>query len=80
MADFIVFDCPHCGATIAVAPNELNCKIFRCGEYKSTKTPIPPHASKEDCDRLVRDKLINGCGGPFMYDTNEKKAVKCDYI
>jgi len=80
MDDFIVFECPHCDVTIAVPAGELNCKIFRCGEYKTTKTPIAPHASKEECDRLVRENLINGCGKPFKYDSEEKKAVECGYI
>jgi hypothetical protein len=26
---------------------------------------IPPHASKEECDALVRDGLIFGCGRPL---------------
>lgn len=62
--------CPHCddGATIAVAHNEINCKIFRHGKYLKSGRQIPPHTGQAECERLVREKLIDGCGKPFYFD------------
>ncbi len=31
-----MFDCPHCSAPIQVNENEVNCRIFRHGQYKNT--------------------------------------------
>jgi len=83
MVDFYLFTCPHCQGTIIVQPNELNCRIFRHGVYRSTHEPIPPHASKSECDRMTEENLIVGCGKPFRVITQEdgtELAVICDYI
>jgi hypothetical protein len=41
-----------------------------------------PHASKEECDQLVKDQKIYGCGKPLRIvkkeDTYELEI--CDYI
>lgn len=77
------FDCPTCNGAIIVAPHELNCRIFRHGVYRTTGEPIPPHTSKEECDRLFFHALIHGCGKPFQVIRQEdgtEKAVLCDYI
>lgn len=76
--DFYVFDCPHCSCSIAVKPNELNCKIFRCGVYKTNGDAISPHSPKSVCDALVTSELIQGCGKPFTFDG--KIAKICDYV
>jgi len=62
-----------------VHQSELNCRIFRHGTYRNTQQPIPPHSSKEECDRLVAENLIEGCGKPFRV-TEDLEAVECDYI
>ena len=83
MEDFHLFTCPHCQGTIIVQRNELNCRIFRHGAYINNGTPIPPHAPKEECDRLVEQYLIVGCGKPFQVVQQEdgsELAVVCDYI
>lgn len=79
MADFHLFTCPHCNGTIMVFQGELNCRFFRHGVYRNSGEPIPPHASKEECERLVAANLINGCGKPFRI-TDSMEAVICDYI
>ena len=61
-----IIHCPNCGITIEVL--EINCRIFRCGVLKATMEQIPPHSSKEDCDRFIKDELIYGCGKPFYFD------------
>jgi len=82
MSDFYVFTCPHCQGTIIVQQNELNCRIFRHGVYKHSNEQIPPHTPRGECERLVAENLIIGCGGPFRIegDGPQAVAVVCDYI
>jgi hypothetical protein len=56
----VVFVCPHCGGSFVV--EALNCGIFRHGEM-SNGQPLPPHASKDECKRLLANG--RGCGKPF---------------
>jgi hypothetical protein len=77
--DYYFVLCPHCSCYIEVLKNSINCKIFRHGCYKTnTQLQIPPHSSKEVCDKLFADGLINGCGKPFKFDG--KNVEICDYI
>lgn len=62
----MIIQCPHCNQTIEVI--ELNCCIFRCGIYKATFQQIDPHSPKEQCDSLVNNNLIYGCGKPFKIE------------
>ena len=76
--NFYNFQCPHCQIQIQVQVNDLNCKIFRCGIFKSNFNPINPHGSKIYCDELLNNDLIYGCGKPFIFiDTY---VETCDYI
>lgn len=86
--------CPTCKGSVWVYHHELNCRIFRHAIYKSTGHQVPPHTSKEECESLVRQNLVFGCGGPFKLvetmpceSTGEMEvelprfqAVLCDYI
>lgn len=76
---FIV-TCPHCVQSIEVL--EVNCRVFRCGILKSNYTQINPHLSKVECDKLVNDDLIFGCGKPFELINNNGlwKPIPCEYI
>ena len=38
----LFFECPHCSGSILVAPNELNCKIFRHAYFQDTYTLYDP--------------------------------------
>lgn len=80
-SDFYIFTCPHCSQDIIVSKRELNCKIFRHGVYKSNYTQIPPHSTFEECQRLIANDLIYGCGKPFeVIEKNGKMvAISCDY-
>ena len=71
-----IITCPHCGEYAIIA--EINCAIFRHGVYKTNMQPINPHASKEECERLLANGEIYGCGKPFKYDG--KTIEICDYI
>ena len=71
-----IIECPHCGVSIQILA--IACKIFRCGIYKKGMKQLPPHSSKEICDRVKKEDLIYGCGKPFKYDG--KKVTICDYI
>lgn len=79
---FFIFSCPHCNQMIEVKKTELNCRIFRCGTYKSNSNPIPPHTSKIECDRLKQSELIFGCSKPFKFVTIDdiNDVIVCDYI
>jgi hypothetical protein len=79
--DIIIF-CPHCKEQVLI--EQLNCCIFRHGIKKNNFENINPHASKEECDYLINNNLIYGCGKPFkvIEDNITKKyiAIICDYI
>lgn len=80
--NFYRFNCPHCYRDIEVKKNQLNCKIFRCGIYKNNFKPIGPHTKKPECDRLVQQDLIYGCGKPFKFVTKDgiNSIEICGYI
>ena len=70
-------ECPHCQGIVQI--EEINCRIFRHGVFISSGLQVPPHESKENCDKYSELGLIYGCGKPFMLsDTLE--ALVCDYI
>lgn len=87
------FLCPHCGLVVSVEKHEINCHIFRHGNYITRKDSegraveygdsINPHAPKNLCDELVSKELIIGCGKPLqMYRSadGEYYVRMCDYI
>ena len=83
--DNIIVKCPYCNDSILI--EQLNCCIFRHGVLKSNGKQINPHATKELCEFYVKNKLINGCGKPFIIQFNENLedinsyiAIKCNYI
>lgn len=71
-----MMECPWCGTSIEI--EQINCGIFRCGILKSNNEQIPPHLSKEECEKFVEEDLIYGCGKPFRYI--EGNLEKCDYL
>jgi hypothetical protein len=72
------FLCPHCNTAIQVLKDAINCTIFRCGVWKQNGQPIAPHTSRQECERLVNENLIFGCGNPFKFDGIT--VEKCDFI
>lgn len=78
MQEIQIVACPHCGGGIEI--EAINCAIFRHGVYK-TGEAIPPHSSKEECDKAI-DQGIYGCGKPFRCEmqNNIYVATICDYI
>jgi hypothetical protein len=82
MEPYIVVECPHCQNQIQIFRNEINCAIFRHGILKSNGVQIGPHTSKVECDTLVLNNLIYGCGRPFRLVSNNNvyTAEICDYI
>ena len=71
-----VYTCPQCKGLFVL--ESLNCGIFRHGIHKESGQQIDPHTSKEECDRLVVQNLIWGCGRPFRWDG--KIFVTCEYL
>ena len=82
MDEFIYVSCPHCHAMIQIKHNEMNCKIFRHGIYKSSSKQIDPHLCEEECKRLVFENVIYGCGKPFQLikQSHTYEAISCAYI
>jgi hypothetical protein len=81
--DNYIFDCPNCGNMIIVHKNDINCGIFRHGQFRKDGSLINPHASKEYCLDIVKKKLIYGCGKPFQLIHINREYImveKCDYI
>ena len=87
------FLCPHCNLVVAVEKNEVNCHIFRHGNYITQRDQsgraigygdsINPHTPKHVCDDLFSRNQIIGCGKPLqMYVSSEGQYYVriCDYI
>lgn len=78
-----MFNCPNCDGTIIVQINEVNCLIFRHGVYSQGHKigqPINPHETKENIDKMVDEKLIDGCGKPIQMNQNHTKVYSCSYV
>lgn len=76
-----ILQCPHCSELIII--RKINCGIFRHGIFIKTNKQINPHATKEVCERYIREKNIYGCGKPFRVKLDNDKNLKteiCDYI
>jgi hypothetical protein len=71
-----LFFCPNCYQRIHV--ESIQSGLFRCGVMKSTMVQIDPHLSEEECERLVSEDLIHGCGRPFRYE--EGCLLFCDFF
>lgn len=76
--DFYKFPCPHCGVSIVVAKREMNCRIFRCGQFKHNGVQIPQHAPEKVCDILRETDQIYGCAKPFIF--KGEYVEQCGYI
>jgi hypothetical protein len=73
------FECPHCGGGILVREADIKCTIFRHAAFRGAvkldnvgvdSTGISPHAPKSDCDQMVQENKIWGCGLPFRFTGN----------
>lgn len=73
----MLFTCPHCGIHIEVLNKQLNCKIFRCGVYKSNFKCVDPHMKKENLEKIKNE--IYGCGKPFRLN-DKLEPIVCGYI
>ena len=67
MERLIMFTCPYeeCQGTITVAPNQINCGVFRHGVYKTSGRPVGAHLSQDKCLELVKQGKVYGCVQPF---------------
>ena len=72
--------CPHCNLYVII--EQINCAIFRHGIFKSNNQQIDPHLPKIECDELIKQELIYGCGKPFKLIIKDGVylALICDYI
>ena len=76
------FNCPYCNGKIIINESDINCGIFCHAVYKSNLEPINPHSSKEECEKLLKEKSIFGCAGPFQIkkENDKFKIEKCGFI
>jgi len=76
----MIVTCPHCSHSIEIL--EINCAIFRHGIFKDSYTQIDPHLCKDECEKLIKNNKIYGCGKPFklIKENNTYTAVICEYI
>jgi hypothetical protein len=85
---YIVLSCLHCekdnegkedkdkkSEKILIYLDEINCTIYRHAYYIKNMKQIGPHTKKEECDRLVREKLVFGCAKPFKIV--KKEGIYC---
>lgn len=80
MDNNLIIQCPHCNEYIII--EQINCAIFRHGVYKDNLQQINPHMTKLQCEELLLNNLIFGCGKPFKLENinNVWIAFECDYI
>jgi hypothetical protein len=76
MKSQLIVNCPNCNKYIII--EQLNCAIFRCGIYKENYQQIPPHLGQNECEDLVKQRLIYGCGQPFRII--DGIAERCKWI
>lgn len=82
--DFLVLPCPHCAVLIEIVISDINCGIFRHFKYK-TGADFNPHASREECEKAIKEEVGYGCAGPFRIIGGEDEGSKwklevCGYI
>lgn len=80
---FYEWSCPWCFQTgldskVIVAETELNCRRMIHGVFKQGGQPVPPHASRVECEQLLQQSLINGCGKALQI-TADLKLVAVPY-
>ena len=75
-----VLICPNCKESFIM--EKLNCGIFRHAIFIANAEQINPHASKEECEYYINNKLIYGCGRPFRIKmiNNQYETELCNYI
>jgi hypothetical protein len=77
-----IYECPHCRCYVETRLDQINCKIFRHGVFKAGGAQIDPHLCRAECDRLVANDAIYGCGRPYIlhFEGGQWQARACDYI
>jgi hypothetical protein len=63
--DWIIFTCPKCRRALSVHENDTNCRQFVCVGSKQHGTFANPHATQEECARLIESGEWIGCGCAF---------------
>lgn len=76
--DYYYFKCPQCHVMCQVHKTDIRCTIFRHAVYKKDLSFVNPHAPKEQCEQLVSQGLVYGCGKPFKFTGNTLEI--CAYI
>ena len=69
--------CPHCNEFVIIS--KLNCGIFRHCVFIKNGKQVPPHTSKEKCNKYIENKQVYGCGKPFKINKKTLTVEICDY-
>jgi hypothetical protein len=74
-----MFECPQCMCVFTIHESELACKIARHG-VGLDGVPVNPHASFDECMRLLEDGRMLGCGCPvrFVCDSVDSKKYRVE--
>jgi hypothetical protein len=83
--DDIHIICPHCQGSVIVAPQDIQCAIFR--HLSGPPGQINPHATRAECEAMLalnqpgQPLVALGCGKPFRYTPQAPgNAEPCEYI
>ena len=69
-----LFACPHCSLAIVVNPQDIACQQFVHAVAKDTGQGVNPHASLEECTRLLQLDAVYGCGQAYFFNGQEVRA------
>ena len=72
------FNCPHCDMLCQVHKSDIRCTIFRHAIYKKNLQNVNPHASKEECEKMLLNNEVYGCAKPFKFTGTNVEV--CGYI
>ena len=78
MESGFIVSCPSCGIYIEILT--IACGIYRCGIFKETGLQVNPHLPKDQCERIVKQNLIFGCGKPFRITDKNTPPELCEYL
>jgi hypothetical protein len=72
-----MFECPQCMCVFTIHESELACKIARHGANLDG-VPINPHASWDECMRLLDEGKMMGCGCPVRFVSVDDRKYRVE--
>lgn len=78
--NYYTFVCPHCDDMIIVHKDDVNCDIFRHGQFKTDGSTINPHAPKQYCIDIIIYRSLIIIFYFFTYFLNTKLEIPAPSI